>query len=133
MVTLRVVCFSVACLTGACAMPVERGSVVAHADGEQHLTVRTDANHLWWSHQAWSEPHDLWKLPSSGPVQNLTVHAIATDETDAVFVVTFDQGGSSWRGRFAVDPAMMIDTKMSFLRDLAMDSTLTADLAHSGR
>ena len=67
----------------------------AKLSGVEHVVVRAEFGHLWWSRASWTEPHELWRLPGRGEVKNLLV----THRGNA-FLVTFDQDGSSWQGRF---------------------------------
>ena len=71
---------------------------VAQVDGAQHIVITAQAGHLWWSHRAWTEPHDLWTLPSKGPVEKL---AVLPEENG--FLVTFEQDGTTYKGRFGKD------------------------------
>ena len=79
----------------ACTHATEHTPAVAQIDGDQHVVVRAEAGRIWWSHRAWTEPHELWSLPGDGKVENLTV-----SRSSEGFVVSFDQNGTSWSGRF---------------------------------
>lgn len=86
----------IAALCGACAStttPMQ--SNVAQVDGDRHVVVRAEAGRLWWSHRTWTEPHELCALPARGNVENLSVQP-----TEDGFVVSFDQGGTTWQGAF---------------------------------
>lgn len=79
----------------ACTHAPDHTPAVAQIDGDQHVVVRAEAGRIWWSHRAWTEPHELWTLPGEGKVENLVVTRAADG-----FVVSFDQSGTSWSGRF---------------------------------
>ena len=79
----------------ACTHAPDHTPAVAQIDGDQHVVVRAEAGRIWWSHRAWTEPHELWTLPGDGKVEKLTV----ARESDG-FVVSFEQNGASWSGRF---------------------------------
>ena len=93
--SLKVMCCVAALAAAACTHASTRTPAVAQIDGEQHVIVRAEAGRIWWAHRAWTEPHELWTLPSQGDVQNLAV----TPSVNG-FVVTFEQGGEQWRGSF---------------------------------
>jgi hypothetical protein len=102
----------------ACAdVPVHSATPIARADGDAHVTIRAEGGRLWWSHRPWTEPHALWALPASGPVDDLAVRAVATDSPDDVFVVSFRQGGRSFHGRFALDQTSAIETPEAYLAE----------------
>jgi hypothetical protein len=90
---------AVALAAAACTHAPDRAAAVAQVDGAQHVVVRAEAGRIWWSHRAWTEPHELWTLPGEGKVENLNV----ARESDG-FVVSFDQNGASWSGRFGEEP-----------------------------
>jgi hypothetical protein len=92
---LRMFFCAAALACAACTHTSERSVAVARVDGAQHVVVRAEAGRVWWSHRDWTEPHELWQLPGGGAVQNL---AVARDGDG--FVVTFEQGGETWQGRF---------------------------------
>jgi len=81
--------------TAACTHTSERQPAVARVDGAEHVVVRAEAGRIWWQHREWTEPHELWALPNGDRVENLSV---ARDGN--AFVVSFEQGGTSWSGRF---------------------------------
>ena len=81
----------------ACTHAPDHTPAVAQIDGDQHVVVRAEAGRIWWSHRTWTEPHELWTLPGDGKVENLVV-ARATDADG--FVVSFEQNGAAWSGRF---------------------------------
>ncbi|HSQ65593.1 MAG TPA: hypothetical protein VLM85_20375 [Polyangiaceae bacterium] len=118
----------------ACADVPARSPAVASVDGAAHVTIRAEAGHLWWSHRPWTEPHALWSLPGQGPVENLVVTESVS--SDGAFVVRFEQGGTPYVGRFAVDGTATLDTPASSLhadRDGVGGMALESELAHSGR
>lgn len=108
---------------------------VARVDGDHHITVRAEAGHLWWAHRPWTEPHELWTLPSTGTVANLAIRPVASD-AGAKFEITFEQGGVPWRGELVVDEQVFVDSARSVLnrneRRVAEMSQI-GDLARSGR
>jgi len=120
--------------TMACSQTQERPTIMAHADGDQHIIVRVEANQLWWSHRAWTEPHAMWRMPTAGPIDNLAVVPVASSEGNT-FVVTFDQGGMTWRGRFTTDPLTAIDAPRAYLdtteRSPNEGSTTISELARA--
>ena len=120
----------------ACSNAVsERAVAVAHVDGDHHVTVRAEGGRLWWSHRAWSEPHEVCRLPGDGPVENLAVRPVVTGSGET-FEITFDQDGAAWRGRIVLDDSAMLDTPVAFLRGtdrIATDTTVGVELARSGR
>ena len=79
----------------ACTHAPDRSPAVAQVEGDQHVVVRAEAGRIWWSHRAWTEPHELWVLPAEGRVENLNVER----DVDG-FVVSFEQNGTAWSGRF---------------------------------
>lgn len=79
----------------ACTHAPDHSPAVAQVDGDQHVVVRAEAGRIWWSHRAWTEPHELWTLPGDGKVEKLVV----TRAEDG-FVVSFEQNGAAWSGRF---------------------------------
>ena len=92
------------CALALCAMACTNTSTfqpnVAQVDGNRHVVVRAEAGRLWWAHRTWTEPHELCALPSNGPVENLKV-----DHEGDGFVVSFDQGGTTWTGTFGSEDA----------------------------
>ncbi|HEY1958532.1 MAG TPA: hypothetical protein VGH28_23100 [Polyangiaceae bacterium] len=92
---LRILMGVAALTCAACTHTTEHSASMAQVDGDQHIVVRAEAGHLWWSHRAWSEPHELWALPAQGEVQNLAVGRVGDG-----FIVTFDQDGTTWSGTF---------------------------------
>jgi len=86
---------AIALATAACTHAPDHTAAVAQVDGDQHVVVRVEAGRIWWSHRTWTEPHELWALPSEGKVENLVV----ARESDG-FVVSFEQNGTSWSGHF---------------------------------
>jgi len=134
--TIRAVAFTMFCLAAvACAEVPQRYVAVAQADGDNHITIRAEGGRLWWSHRPWSEPHELWKLPSNGPVHDLAVRAVASSSGPR-FEITFELNGEPWRGDVILDESSMLDTESAFLRGtdrLADGSMLVSELAHSGR
>ena len=87
---------AVALAAAACThAPDYNTPAVARVDGAEHVVVRAEAGRIWWSHRAWTEPHELWTLPGDGKVEKLSV----ARESDG-FVVSFEQNGTSWSGRF---------------------------------
>jgi len=118
----------------ACAEVPARSPAVASVDGAAHVTVRAEAGRIWWSHRAWTEPHALWTLPGRGPVENLVV--TEAESSNGAFVVRFEQGGTPFVGRFAVDGTSTLDTPAPSLRadrDGIGGVALESDLARSGR
>ncbi len=90
----------IACAAALAAAACTHSSIptapTAQVDGDdEHVVVRAEGGRLWWAHRAWTEPHELWTLPTNGQVQNLTV-----ERSRNGYVVTFDQGGSTWNGSF---------------------------------
>lgn len=85
---------NVAALACACTHD-DRPVATAQIDGEPHVVVRVEAGNVWWARRAWSEPHRLWSLPARGDVRDLAVERLGDG-----FVVTFEQGGETWRGTF---------------------------------
>ena len=83
----------------ACVHAPEHAVVTAQIEGDAHVVVRAEGGRVWWSRCAWSEPHELWTLPSEGAVEDLKVA-----RSDAGFVVTFHQDGAAWRGTFDPEP-----------------------------
>jgi opacity protein-like surface antigen len=94
MKTMMFAC-AIALAAAACTHAADQAPAVAQVDGEQHVVVRAEAGRIWWQHRAWTEPHELWALPSEGKVENLNVERSATG-----YVVSFDQGGQAWSGNF---------------------------------
>lgn len=92
---ILIACAAAALATAACTHSTEHNPAVAQIEGDQHVVVRAEAGRIWWQHRAWTEPHELWSLPTEGRVENLTVER----EGDG-YVVSFEQGGTSWSGRF---------------------------------
>jgi hypothetical protein len=92
---LRMICCAGALAMAACNHVNEAPVATAQVEGAHHVVVRAEFGRIWWGHNAWSEPHELWTLPGRGDVQNLTV----TRQQDG-FVVTFEQDGSTFSGRF---------------------------------
>ena len=92
---ILIACAAAALATAACTHATEPSPAVAQIDGEQHVVVRAEAGRIWWQHRAWTEPHELWSLPNDGRVDNLVV-----EHDGDGYVVSFDQGGTSWSGRF---------------------------------
>jgi hypothetical protein len=92
---MHLICCAVALGAAACThSSVLATPVVAQVDdGQHHIAIRAEAGRLWWAHRGWTEPHALCALPTEGRVENL---AVAREPSG--FVVTFDQGGTSWRG-----------------------------------
>ncbi len=133
--TIRVAMFSFGCLcVVGCAQVSERSVQVAQVDGDNHITVRAEGGRLWWSHRAWSEPHELWKLPSDAPVTNLAVREIASGDGPR-FEITFEQNGEPWHGDMVLDDNALNDAPVAFLRGterLATDGFMS-ELARSGR
>jgi hypothetical protein len=91
---ILVACAAAALATAACTHATQQPAV-ARVDGAQHVVVRAEAGRIWWQHREWTEPHELWTLPSGDRVENLSV----ARDGDA-FIVSFEQGGTSWSGRF---------------------------------
>lgn len=120
----------------ACAdLPARSAVPTARADGDAHVAIRAEGGRLWWSHRPWTEPHPLWSLPAHGPVDELEVHAVVSDSSDDVFVVSFRQDGRWFRGRFAIDGTSAIETPAAYLdedRETANVALMT-DLARDGR
>jgi hypothetical protein len=83
----------------ACVHESEHAAVTAQLDGDDHVLVRAEYGRVWWQRCAWSEPHELWALPSNDPVEDLHV-----TRGDAGLVVTFHQHGRAWSGSFNPDP-----------------------------
>lgn len=132
MTTIRTIWVSMFLMGAAgCAQLPARDVALAQVDGEHHIAVRAEGGRLWWSHRPWSEPHELWKLPGNGAVENLAVRQVATDK-DPTFEVSFAQDGKAWHGEIVVDPAAMLDTPVTFLRGND-DSAFASELARSGR
>ena len=133
---LGVVAVVATCLASlACADLPAPSPAVARVDGDAQVTVRAEGGRLWWSHHPWTEPHALWQLPGHGAVEDLRVTPIASDTDDCVFVVSFQQGGAVYRGRFAFDAASEIDAPRTFLaedRDVG-SVALVDELARAGR
>ncbi len=86
---------AIALATAACTHASNTTPAVAQIQGDQHVVVRAEAGRIWWQHRAWTEPHELWTLPTEGRVENLTV----ARQGDG-YVVSFEQGGASWSGTF---------------------------------
>ena len=82
--------------SAACVHEWDHDRHMVRLDGDRHITVSAEAGRLWWSYQPWTEPHELCKLPSREPVEDLTVTPVLS--TDDGFVVTFRQGDTTWRG-----------------------------------
>lgn len=133
---IRTVVFTMFSLAAvACAEVPQRNVAVAQVDGDNHITIRAEGGRLWWSHRPWSEPHELWKLPSNAPVTNLAVRATESGAGPR-FEITFEQNGEPWHGDVVLDDNAMLDTPVAFLRGterVATDSTFMSELAHSGR
>ena len=85
----------------ACVHAPEHPVAIAEVGGDAHVVVRAEMGHVWWSHSSWSEPHELWTLPSSG----VAVRDLKVERSDAGFVVTFHQDGTEWRGTFDPCPS----------------------------
>lgn len=119
----------------ACADLPARSPAVARADGDSPVVVRAEGGRLWWSHHPWSEPHALWQLPGHGAVEELRVTPVASRSEDCAFVVSFEQGGAVYHGRFGFDAASEIDAPSTFLaRDHDVGSVAVVDdLARAGR
>lgn len=134
--SIRTLVLTTFCLAAvACADVPQRNVAVAQADGDNHVTIRAEGGHLWWSHRPWSEPHELWKLPSDAPVTNLAVRSVASSSGPR-FEITFEQDGEPWHGDVVIDDTALIDAPVAFLRGtdrVAADSTFMSELAHSGR
>jgi hypothetical protein len=82
--------------SAACVHETDNQPNIVRLDGDRHITVRAEAGRLWWSYYPWTEPHELCTLPARGQVDDLRVTpALSTDDG---FVVTFRQGGTTWRG-----------------------------------
>lgn len=95
----RLFVLTFALAAAGCVHAPEHAATTAQIDGDAHVVVRVEANRVWWSHCAWSEPHELWTLPSDGAVEDLHV-----TRSDAGFVVTFHQAGNEWHGTFDPEP-----------------------------
>ena len=59
----------------ACTHAPEHNPAVAQVEGAEHVVVRAEAGRIWWSHRAWTEPHELWALPGEGTVGGFVVIA----------------------------------------------------------
>jgi len=89
---------AIASASAACATTAQPAPIVAHAS-DAPVIVRVEFGRIWWARCAWAEPHELWKLPGTGAVENLTV----TRQGNG-FVVSFRQSGSFWQGSFGSGP-----------------------------
>ena len=96
----------------ACTHAPDHTPAVAQIDGAQHVVVRAEAGRIWWSHRAWTEPHELWTLPGDGKVENLVV----SRDSDG-FVVSFEQNGAAWSGRFGEEEQQAHKTTQLAKRD----------------
>lgn len=105
---ILIACAAAALATAACTHSTEHSPAVAQIEGEQHVVVRAEAGRIWWQHRAWTEPHELWSLPTDGRVDNLVVER----EGDG-YVVSFEQGGTSWSGRFGETPSQRKATQLA--------------------
>ena len=92
---VRMICCAAALALPACTQVNDPPVATAQVEGAQHVIVRAEYGRIWWENRAWTAPHELWTLPATGEVQNLAV----TRENDG-FLVTFNQGGTAFRGSF---------------------------------
>jgi hypothetical protein len=80
---------------GCTATPCPHVAQPALASGEHPCAMRAEAGVLWASAGVWAEPRRVWEMPAQGAVEQLEVVPMPGG---AGYVVTFRQGGVTWRG-----------------------------------